>query len=130
MPRPENIFFAVFVFFWGKYGIIAGMVASAALAVEDIPASAAPLVRKARRKPVALSQNGGKTVAAYLVSARVYREMTEAAEMAEGMEDRYWAKEADNAMKEGTVGAEASRKFIAEMKGKIAAHKKQRRNGK
>ena len=117
-------------FFGENYGIIVGMVASAALAVEDIPASAAPLVRKARRKPVALSQNGGKTVAAYLVSARVYREMTEAAEMAEGMEDRYWAKEADNAMKEGTVGAEASRKFIAEMKGKIAAHKKQRRNGK
>ena len=95
--------------------------------VLDISENVAPLVRKARRKPVALSQNGGKTVVAYLVSAKAYREM---AELAEGAEDAYWAKRADEAMKEGTVGAEASRKFIAEMKGKIAAHKKQRRNGK
>ena len=66
------------------------MVASAALAVEDIPASAAPLVRKARRKPVALSQNGGKTVAAYLVSAKTYQEMAELAELAE---DAYWLRQ-------------------------------------
>ena len=108
MPRPKNIFSRFLSFFGENYGIIAGMVASAALAVEDIPASAAPLVRKARRKPVALSQNGGKTVAAYLVSAKTYREMAELAE------DAYWVREIPKIIKRnkkhGYLSAEETRK--------------------
>ena len=100
------------------------MVASAALTVEDIPASAAPLVRKARRKPVALSQNGGKTVAAYLVSAKTYREM---AELAEEAEDAYWAKRADEAMKEPPIGKAASRKLMADMRRAVNAHRQNAR---
>ena len=86
----------------------------AAAAVSDIPGDFAPLVRKARRKPVALSQNGGKTVAAYLVSAKTYQQM---AELAGKTEDVYWlwqvakvrAEEKKNPPKESI--AERDKKF-------------------
>ena len=61
--------------------------------VLEIPGDFAPLVRKARRKPVALSQNGGKTVAAYLVSPKTYREMAELVEKMEEAEDAYWLRQ-------------------------------------
>ena len=81
---------------------------SSAAAVLEIPGDFAPLVRKARRKPVALSQNGGKTVAAYLVSAKTYKEMAELAE------DAYWAREIPKIIKcnkkHGYLSAEETRK--------------------
>ena len=93
---------------------------SSAATVLEIPGDFAPLVRKARRKPVALSQNGGKTVAAYLVSAKTYKEMAELAE------DAYWAKRADEAMKEPPIGEVASRKLMADMRRAVNAHRQKK----
>ena len=78
------------------------------------------MVRKARRKPVALSQNGGKTVAAYLVSAKTYREM---AELAGEAEDAYWLERANEAMKEPPIGVAASRKLHADIRRAAKAHR-------
>ena len=89
------------------------MPATIASPVLDISDNVAPLVRKARRKPVALSQNGGKTVAAYLVSAKTYREMAELAE------DAYWAREIPKIIKRnkkhGYLSAEETRKRMEDI---------------
>ena len=92
---------------------MAVMPSVAAAAVSEIPGDFAPLVRKARRKPVALSQNGGKTVAAYLVSAKTYREMAELAE------DAYWTREIPKIIKRnkkhGYLSAEETRKRMEDI---------------
>lgn len=64
------------------------------------------LLEFARKNPVKIERNGRPV--AVVVSAEEFERM-------EAMEDAWWAGKADEAMKEGTIGQEASEKFLAEM---------------
>lgn len=64
------------------------------------------LLEFASKNPVTIERNGRSV--AVVVSAEEFERM-------EAMEDAWWARKADEAMKEGTLSQEASEKFLAEM---------------
>ncbi|MGU9950936.1 MAG: hypothetical protein ACNYPH_01220 [Gammaproteobacteria bacterium WSBS_2016_MAG_OTU1] len=79
--------------------------------VQEVSSELAPLLTKARRKPVALTRNG-KTVA-FLVSPRTIEQV---AKIMEEIEDKYWAARADEALedmkKNPPLSEKQSRKFL------------------
>ncbi len=81
---------------------------------QEIFSVLAPLLTKARRKPVALSRNG-KT-AAFLVSPRAIEQFAKMMEELEEIEDKYLAIRADEVLedmkKNPPLSAKQSRKFL------------------
>ncbi|PIU01136.1 MAG: prevent-host-death protein [Bdellovibrionales bacterium CG10_big_fil_rev_8_21_14_0_10_45_34] len=64
------------------------------------------LLECARKKPVKIERNGRPV--AVVISNEEFERL-------EALEDEWWARQADEALKEGTLGAEDSEKFLAEM---------------
>lgn len=63
------------------------------------------LLDTARQEPVEIKKNGRSV--AVLVSAEEYERL-------EAMEDAWWAKQAEEALKEGTIGEKESEKKLAQ----------------
>ena len=64
------------------------------------------LLEEARKNPIKIERNGRPV--AVVVSHEDYERL-------EAMEDAWWGKQAEEALKEGSLGVEASEKFLAEM---------------
>ena len=64
------------------------------------------LLEFAQKKPIKIVRNGRPV--AVVISNEEFDRL-------EALEDQWWARQADEALKEGTLGAEASEKFLAEM---------------
>ena len=64
------------------------------------------LLDEARKNPIKIERNGRPV--AVVISAEEFERM-------EAMEDAWWGRQAEEAMKEGSLGVEASEKFLAEM---------------
>ncbi len=76
------------------------------MSASDARNNFADLLEFASKNPVRIERNGRSV--AVVVSAEEFERM-------EAMEDAWWAHKADEAMKEGTLGQEASEKLLAEM---------------
>ena len=82
----------------------------------EVPDSLAPLLAKARRRPVALSRNGKAT--AFLVSARYYDNMQEIMQRAlccDKIVNMYAERLEHEANKDGTLGKKASLKLMSDI---------------
>ncbi len=62
------------------------------------------LLDEAKTRPIKIEKNG--RAVAVVVSAEEYKRL-------ESLEDAYWGRQAEEALKEGTVGVKESEKYLA-----------------